>query len=104
MSEEAETSSGADDALPELDFATFVMSVLGSAYVHLGDAPDPEGGGAPEPNLVLVRQDIQLLSLLVDKTKGNLSGDEERVLNQGLTDLRMRLLEVEKDAASAGGA
>jgi len=96
-------SDETNQQLPELDFATFVMSILGSAYVHLGDAPDPEAGGATSaPNLMLVRQDIQLLALLVEKTKGNLSGDEERILTQGLTDLRMRLLEVEKDAASGG--
>ena len=90
------------DELPELDFATFVMSILGSAYVHLGDAPNPELGSAGEANLVLAKQDIQLLALLVDKTKGNLTGDEERILEKGLTDLRMRLLEVEKEAAAGG--
>lgn len=94
--------SDATEDLPELDFATFVMSILGSAYVHLGDAPNPELGAAGEPNLVLAKQDIQLLALLVDKTKGNLTGDEERILEKGLTDLRMRLLEVEKDAAAGG--
>jgi hypothetical protein len=81
--------------LPELDFSTFVMSIIGSAFVHLGDAPDPDGD-APEPNLMLAEQDIQLLTLLQEKTKGNLSGDEERVLTQGLTDLRERYLEVSK--------
>jgi len=90
------------EELPELDFATFVMSILGSAYVHLGDAPNPELGAEGEANLVLAKQDIQLLALLVDKTKGNLTGDEERILQKGLTDLRMRLLEVEKEAAAGG--
>ena len=86
--------------LPQLDFNMFVMSVIGSAYVHLGDAPDPESGemrpGGGEPNLILAQQDIELLALLSDKTRGNLSGDEERVLEQGLYDLRMRFLEVTK--------
>lgn len=86
--------------LPRLDFSTFVVSIIGSAYVHLGDAPDPESGellqNATEPNLILAQQDIELLALLSDKTKGNLTGDEERVLEQGLYDLRMRFLEVRK--------
>lgn len=82
--------------LPRLDFATFVLSILGSAFVHLGDAPDPESAGATEPNLLLARQDIELLSLLQEKTKGNLDGEEERVLSQGLYDLRMRYVEVAK--------
>ncbi len=80
--------------LPQLDFSTFVLSVIGSAYVHLGDAPNPEG--QPEPNLVLARQDIDLLGILQDKTKGNLTGDEERLLDQALYDLRVRYLEVSK--------
>jgi hypothetical protein len=82
--------------LPKLDFSTFVMSVLGSAFVHLGDAPDPETGVGAEPNLLLARQDIDLLALLQEKTKGNLDGEEERVLSQGLYDLRMRYVEVAK--------
>ncbi len=82
--------------LPKLDFATFIMSILGSAFVHLGDAQDPETGAPGVPNLVLARQDIDLLLLLQTKTRGNLGGEEERVLNQGLYDLRMRFLEVAK--------
>jgi len=80
--------------LPELDFSTFVMSIMGSAFVHLGDAPDPEG--KVSTNLVFAEQDIELLGMLQEKTKGNLTGEEERVLNQGLYDLRMRFVEVSK--------
>jgi hypothetical protein len=87
---------GGDD-LPALDFTTFVMGIIGSAFVHLGDAPDPDGAkGETESNLVMARQDIDLLALLQEKTKGNLTGEEERVLNQGLYDLRMRFVEVAK--------
>jgi hypothetical protein len=85
--------------LPRLDFNMFVMSVIGSAFVHLGDAPDPESGAAHQPtapNLILAQQDIELLALLSEKTKGNLTGDEERVLEQGLYDLRVRFVEVTK--------
>lgn len=87
------------DRLPELDFATFVMSIIGSAFVHLGDAPDPDGGmqkGVGRANLLLAQQDIELLALLQDKTQGNLTGEEERVLGQGLYDLRLRYVEVSK--------
>jgi hypothetical protein len=84
-----------DTELPELDFTTVVMSILGSAYVHLGDAPDPEEA-RKEPNLLLAQQDIQMLALLQEKTRGNLTGEEERVLSQGLYDLRMRFVEVSK--------
>jgi len=85
---------GSPPELPTLDFSTFVLSIIGSAYVHLGDAPSPEGN--EEQNLVLAHQDIDLLTLLQEKTKGNLTGDEERLLETALYDLRMRYLEVSK--------
>jgi hypothetical protein len=89
-----ELPPGSPPELPTLDFSTFVLSIIGSAYVHLGDAPSPDG--REEQNLVLAHQDIDLLSLLQEKTKGNLSGDEGRLLEQALYDLRMRYLEVSK--------
>ncbi len=80
--------------LPTLDFSTFVMGIIGTAYVHLGDAPSPDG--QPERDLSMARQDIDLLGLLAEKTKGNLTGDEERLLEQALCDLRMRWVEVSR--------
>jgi hypothetical protein len=82
--------------LPKLDFSTFVLSIVGSAYVHLGDAPSPDG--ASERDLDLARQDIDLLGVLEEKTKGNLSGEEERLLEQALYDLRLRWVEVARAA------
>jgi Domain of unknown function (DUF1844) len=80
--------------LPTLDFSTFVLSLIGTAYFHLGDAPD----GQAERDLQMARQDIDLLGLLQEKTKGNLTGDEERLLEQALCDLRMRYVEVARGA------
>lgn len=82
-----------EPVLPKLDFSTFVLGIIGTAYVHLGDAPAPEG---TEPELEFARQNIDLLELLQQKTKGNLSGDEERLLAQALSDLRARYIEVER--------
>ena len=90
----AETGPETGQELPTLDFSTFVLSIIGTAYVHLGDAPNPDG--QPERNLPLARQDIDLLGLLQEKTKGNLTGDEERLLDSALYDLRMRFIEVSK--------
>jgi hypothetical protein len=47
---------------------------------------------------VLARQDIDLLSILQEKTKGNLTGEEERLLEHALYDLRMRYVEVLKES------
>jgi len=82
------------DSLPQIDFSTFVMSLSHSALVHLGDAPDVDGKA--EPQLDLARQTIDILGLLHDKTKGNLSGEEERLLSQALVDLRLRFVEVSR--------
>lgn len=81
--------------LPAIDFATFVLSLSHSALVCLGDADDPSTGHR-EANLPMARETIDLLALLQEKTRGNLTGSEERVLEQALTDLRLRFVEVSK--------
>jgi hypothetical protein len=90
---EAETG----EELPKIDFATFVLSLSHSALMHLGEAPNPETNSV-ESNLALAKQNIDLLGLLEEKTKGNLTGDEERLLAQVLFDLRMRYVERSKGA------
>jgi hypothetical protein len=95
-SKQREGSTHGGDELPTLDFSTFVLSVIGSAYVHLGDAPNPDGEA--EVSLDLARQDIDLLGMLEEKTRGNLTGDEERLLDQALYDLRLRYVEVSKQS------
>ena len=76
---------------PPVDFNTFVLSLSSAAVMHLGIAP-PEafGGQTPPPkNLPMAKQTIDLLAMLEDKTRGNLTGEEERLLSQVLYDLRM---------------
>lgn len=81
--------------LPAIDFSTFILSLSHSALVHLGEVPVP-GAEARERDLELARQTIDLLGVLQEKTKNNLSGDEERLLDQVLFDLRLRFVEVTK--------
>ena len=81
--------------LPQIDLATFILSLSHSALMHLGEAPRPEDGRR-ESNLSLAKQHIDLLGLLEEKTRGNLSGDEERLLSQVLFDVRMRYVELAK--------
>lgn len=87
-----EHEEGHDDSFPSIDFATFVLSLSHSALMHLGEAPHPETNKI-EANLPLAKQNIDLLVLFEEKTKGNLTGDEERLLAQVLFDLRMRYVE-----------
>ena len=84
-----------DDKLPAIDFSTFVLSLSHSALVHLGDAPSPDGQ-PQERDLSLARQTIDLLAILQEKTRNNLTGEEERLLDQALYDLRLRFVEVSK--------
>ena len=79
--------------LPAVDFLNLVVSMSHSALFHLGDAPDPATGKL-EKNLPLARQTIDILAMLQEKTRGNLNGEEERVLSHAIYDLRMRFVEV----------
>lgn len=81
--------------LPVLDFATFVLSLSHSALMHLGEAPHPDSHKV-DRNLPLAKQTIDLIGMIEEKTKGNLTGEEERLLAQVLYDLRMRYVELTK--------
>jgi hypothetical protein len=91
---EGDERDEAAEPLPPIDFGTFVLSLSHNAWVHLGDAPAPSGQN--ERNLPLAKQTIDLLGLLQQKTQGNLTGTEERILSQALFDLRLRYVEVSK--------
>lgn len=93
--EQARNAAKAGEELPAIDLSTFILSLSHSALVHLGDAPDPTGG-AQEINLSMARQTIDLLSLLQEKTKGNLTGAEEHMMDQVVYELQMRYVEVSK--------
>lgn len=84
-----------DAELPEVDFSTFLLSLAHSVFVHLG-AADPPAGEKVEINLPIARQTIDLIALLADKTRGNLTGAEERLLEQILDDVRSRYAQAEK--------
>jgi hypothetical protein len=91
----AEDPKPVEDALPSIDFTTFILSLSHSALMHLGEAPDPDTNRV-ERNLPLARQTIDLIGMLEEKTKRNLNGEEERLISQILFDLRMRYVELEK--------
>lgn len=87
---------------PALDFNALVLSLGSSAIVHLGEAPDPTTGQKREqPELALAQQSIDLLAILQDKTRGNLTIEEARFLENILYDLRMLYLHVSQRQSSA---
>ncbi len=79
----------AEAPLPEVTLASFIISLSSSAFVHLGDMPDPVSGETRK-NLSLAKQTIDLLGLLREKTRNNLLEEEEKLFDHLLYDLRMR--------------
>jgi hypothetical protein len=83
--------------MPALSFTAFVVSLATTAAIHLGDLADPATGERLEPNLEGATQMIEILSLLEDKTRGNLTAEERQILEQVLYELRVRYLEASGD-------
>jgi len=82
-------SSGKEEALPEIDFNSFVFSLSTSVLIQLGEIEDPFTQ-KPAKNLPLAKQTIDLIGMLKEKTKGNLTPQEEKLMETILYDLRMR--------------
>lgn len=90
----------AEEPLPEISMASFIMSLGTSVFFYLGDLPHPETG-ATEKNLPLAKQTIDLLGLLREKTRNNLTSEEENIFDHLLYDLRMRYI---KEINKPGGS
>ena len=73
----------------ELNFSTFVLSLASSAFYHLGDIPDPMTGQKQE-NLPAVKQTIDILIMLQEKTTNNLDADEKKTLEQLIYELQVK--------------
>jgi hypothetical protein len=76
-------------------FTTFIIGLASTAVIHLGETANPETGRI-ERNLELARETLDLLSMLREKTRGNLTTEEEQLFNTLLTDLRLRFVEASK--------
>jgi hypothetical protein len=79
----------------QIDFASFLMIYLQTALIHLGELEDSVEK-KPQINLEAARQIIDILDMLKEKTRGNLTQEEERYLESMLFDLRMRYVEKAK--------
>ncbi len=78
-----------DDLLYEFGFSTFILSLSTSALVHLGELPDPLTN-KKEVNLQLAKQTISIIEMLKDKTKGNLTSEEDSLIESVLYDVRLK--------------
>ena len=77
-----------------ISFAAFVLSLGHTAAVHFGDVPDPSTGEKIPASLPAAQQMIDILSLLEEKTRGNLTAEERQLIEQILYELRLRFVEV----------
>lgn len=83
-----------DHPLPPASFTFLVESLLMQTQIQLGLLKLGREDEHPEPNLPLARHSIDLLAVLQEKTRGNLTMEEQRLLDNGLTELRFRYVQV----------
>jgi hypothetical protein len=98
--EKAAKTDGSDKGqrrppLPEVNFSTFIFSLSSTALYHLGEIADPKTGERRQ-DLPLAKHSIDTLGMLREKTKGNLTKDEENLLDSILTELRLRYVKLNK--------
>ena len=85
----------------DVTFVGFVVSLAHTAAVHFGDVPDPMTGQTGQPNLAAAQQMIDILALLEQKTRGNLTAEERQLLEQIVYELRMRHVDLSKGEPAA---
>jgi hypothetical protein len=99
QSDSAPAGSQQSYAGASITFAAFVLSLAHTAAVHFGDVADPISGKTAEANLAAAQQMIDILALLEEKTRGNLTAEERQLLDQLLYELRLRYVEAGKPAS-----
>jgi len=86
----AKQETTADEGIfAELTFSTLILSLSTSVLVSLGELPDPLRN-EKKMNLPLAEQTIGIIEMLKEKTKGNLTEEEDRLINNILFDLRLK--------------
>ena len=93
--EEAPQDESARAPLPEVNFNSLIFSLSSSAFLHLGEIPDPNTGETRQ-DLALAKHTINTIAMLKEKTKGNLKEEEQKFLDSILTDLRWQYVKKNK--------
>ena len=96
---QSEPGSEELSSLPPMTFANFLLSLATNVNIHLGTIPNPMTGDISK-NIPLAQQTIDLFSVLEEKTKNNLTKEEEKLLSTLLFDLRMKFVENSKEKDS----
>ena len=83
--------------LPEVDFSSFIISLCTSVFIHLGEIPEPSNSKT-SINLPLAKQTIDLIAMLKEKTQGNRTNEEDKLIDEMLYNLRMKFIALSKKA------
>jgi hypothetical protein len=84
--------------MPEVSFVSFILSLNTTALFHLGELAHP-GTGKKVFDLELAKHTIDTLSMLAEKTSGNLDGQENELLTKVLYELKMRFIKASEEGA-----
>ena len=95
QSDAAHKPDANQEALPEINFSTFVISLSTQVLMHLGEIPSPMSGKV-ETDYPVAKQMIDILGMLEEKTRGNLTPSEGNLIGDILFDLRMKYVEAMK--------
>jgi hypothetical protein len=76
-----------------ITFSALVLSLASTAAIHFGDLAEPGSSQPKAPDLEAARHMIDILSVLDEKTRGNLTAEERQLLEQVLYELRMRFVD-----------
>lgn len=87
--QEPAKEQGRQAVLPEVNFSYFLISLSSSALLHLGEIADPQTG-EKRKDLPIAKHTIDTIAMLKEKTKGNLTEEEQKALESILADLRWR--------------
>src|SRR5262249_17056965 len=79
--------------LPPATFEFLILSLRAQAEMQLGLFHFGEDDEKPQPDFDLARHSIDMLNVLLEKTRGNLTIDEQRLLENSLTELRFRYIQ-----------
>ncbi len=88
----SEAPSGDKNPLPKIDFSSFILSLYSSGLVQLGKVEDPSTG-KKSINLDLAKHTIDMIAMLEEKTKGNLTEEEDNLLKALLSEIRLAFVE-----------
>src|SRR6185437_9260381 len=80
------------ERIPDMDYDRLIQSLYMQALLQLGGATEP--GQPPQVDILGARQTIDMLTVIAEKSKGNLTGEEDKLTQSALFELRMGFLEV----------